>query len=115
MDELIATIYDITVDMDRALKEENFEDFEQLLNNRNSMMIQVEAFKTDHPEYQYPAKAKQLLEDARCLDQRLTFLLKENITETQNSLIQIKQNKQVSKKFRPYLKQTNGVFLDSKK
>jgi len=115
MEELITSIFEITTNMHRALKEENFVEFDQLLNERNNMMMKVEGFNADNPSFQYSVKARQLLEDSRNLDQRLTILLSEKISETQNSLNQIKQNKQVSKKFRPYLTQTNGVFLDSKK
>ena len=115
MNELITDIYEITINMHRALNGENFAEFDQLLNNRNSIMMKVDRFRFENPDYHYSAKDKQLLEEARCLDQRLTFLLRENITETHNSLNQIKQNKQVSQKYRPYLKQTDGVFLDSKK
>jgi hypothetical protein len=115
MDELITRIYDTTVDMNCALKDDDYEKFDQLLNNRNSMMIEVDALRAGLPGYEYTPKERQLLEDIRCFDQRLTSLLKENISETQHSLNQMKQKKQVTKKYRPYIKQTNGVFLDSKK
>jgi len=115
MNELITAINEITINMHRALNGENFAEFDQLLNNRNSIMMKVDRFRSENPNYQFTAKDIQMLEESRCLDQRLTFLLSENIAETQNSLNQIKQNKQVSKKYRPYLKQTDGVFLDSKK
>lgn len=115
MNELITDIYEITINMHRALNGGNFAEFDQLLINRNSLMMNVDRFRSEYPNYQYTAKDKQLLDEARCLDQRLTFLLRENMAETQNSINQIKQNKQVSQKYRPYLKQTNGVYLDSKK
>ncbi|ETI69352.1 flagellar protein FliT [Neobacillus vireti] len=115
MDELITRIYDITLEMNRALEDDDYEKFDQLLNTRNSMMIKVDTLRAEHPGYQYTAKERQLLEDIRCFDQRLTSLLKENISETQHSLNQMKQQKQVTKKYRPFIKQTNGVFLDSKK
>lgn len=115
MEELLTAIYEITTNLHRALNEENFVEFDQLLDDRNAMMMKVDRFRSANPSYQYTAKAKQLLEDSHSLDQRLTSFLRENMTETKNSLNQIKQNKQVSKKYRPYLNQTNGVFLDSKK
>jgi hypothetical protein len=115
MDELITTIYEITVDLNRVLKEENYQEFEKLLNTRNAMMIRVDNLKAEHPHYQYSPKVKRLLEDTLYIDLCLTPLLKKNITETRNLLNQIKRNKKVSKKYYPYIKQTNGVFLDSRK
>jgi hypothetical protein len=115
MDELIATIYEITIKMHRTLKEENYETFEELLNERNTMMNRVDTWKADHPLAQSNQKEKRLLEDALCLDQRMTPLLKENIIKIKTSIAHIKKNKQVSKKYRPFMKQTNGVFVDAKK
>ncbi|MDR7235711.1 hypothetical protein J2Y02_000316 [Neobacillus drentensis] len=101
--------------MHLALKEEKSVKFEQLLDGRNSVMTKVQIFRADHPDHQYSLKDIQLLEDSRFLDQQMSVILQENLTVTQHSLNQIKQNKQVSKKYLPYIKQTNGVFLDSKK
>ncbi|MFJ7726544.1 hypothetical protein ACIQXV_10290 [Neobacillus sp. NPDC097160] len=115
MDELITRIYDITVEMNHALKDDDYEKFDHLLNTRNSIMIKVDTVRAEIPGFQYTAKEKQLLEETRTIDQRLTSLLKVNISETQHSLNQMKQKEQVTKKYRPYIKQTNGVFLDSKK
>jgi hypothetical protein len=115
MDELITTIYEMTVNMDHALQEENYQEFENLVNKRNAMMIEVDAFKAEHPLYMYTPKAKRLLEDTLCLEQSFTSLLKEDINETKNSINQMEKKKLVSIKYRPYIKQTNGVFIDSKK
>lgn len=115
MDELITTIYEMTVSMGHALQEENYQEFENLVNKRNAMMIEVDAFKTKYPHSIYTPKAKQVLEETLCLEQSFTTLLKENITETKNSLNQIEKKKQVSKKYRPFINQTNGVFIDAKK
>jgi hypothetical protein len=115
MDKLLTTIYEFTVNMDLALQQENYHEFENLVNKRNTMMINVDAFKAAHPHYMYTREEKQLLEETLCLEQSFTSLLKENINETKNSLNQLEKKKQVSKKYRPYIKQTNGVFIDSKK
>ena len=115
MDELIEIIYENTVYMYQALKEENYDEFDKLLNKRNDMMIRVDKLKIDYPHNQSYQKEKRLLEDTLSLDMLMTPLLKENIIKTKTSITQIKKNKQVSKKYHPYMKQTNGVFLDAKK
>lgn len=115
MEELITTIYEITVKMNHTLTEENYEEFGKLLNERKEMMATVDNFRSDHPDYQHTPKAKRLLTEVVRLDQRFTPLLNENITKTKNSINQMKKNKQVSKKYQSYIKQTNGVFVDAKK
>jgi hypothetical protein len=114
MDELIATIFDLTVDMSSSLEKGDFEGFEQLLLIRSEIMVKVDAIRADSPDFQYSPKAKQLLKDTLSLDQNLTPLLKENITNTKTILNQIKNNKQISRKYQPIINQSNGVFVDSK-
>jgi hypothetical protein len=115
MDELIATIYEITVAMDRSVREENYEEFEKLLNDRNTMMMRVDTLLADNPRYQYTENAKKMLEDTRLFDQNLIPLVKESQAKTRTFLNQIKKNQHVSKNYQPYIKQTNGVFIDAKK
>jgi chorismate mutase len=113
--ELIKSIYEITLDVESAIKEDNYEVVENLLSERNTLMNKVDAFKVDHPTYEYSVNEKQMLEDTLSLDKKFTASLKENISETQTNLIQMKKEKQVAKKYHPYSKQTNGVFVDEKK
>jgi hypothetical protein len=41
-------------------------------------------------------------------------LVEKSLTETKILINQMKKQKQVSKQYHPYFRQTNGVFLDSK-
>jgi chorismate mutase len=113
--ELIKSIYVITLDVESAIKEDNYEEVEKLLSERNTLMNQVDSFKAEHPTFEHSENEKQMLEDTLSLDKKLTSLLKENISETQTNLNQMKKEKQVAKKYHPYSKQTSGVFLDEKK
>jgi hypothetical protein len=113
MDELIATIFDLTVDMIGSLEKEDYEGFEQLLLIRSEIMVKVDAIRADSPDFKYSPKAKQFLKDTMSLDQSLTPLLKENITKTKIILNQIKNNKQISRKYQPIINQSNGVFVDT--
>jgi hypothetical protein len=115
MDEFIANIYEITVAMNRTLIEENFEEFEKLLNDRNTLMNRVDVMRVDNPNFQYTQKERDLLEDSLRLDQSLNPLLNKNLAKTLTFLNQLKKKKQVSKKYHPHIKQTNGVFIDAKK
>lgn len=115
MEELVTAIFKITVDMERALKEEKDQEFEQWLTERNTLMQRVEEYKSEHPLAQYSPEAKRLLEASLEIDRRLAPVVAERLSEAAVSLNQFKNNKQVSKKYQPYMKQTSGVFVDSKK
>lgn len=115
MDELIITIYEITVNMDRALREEDFEEFDNQINLRTEAMLKVDDLKSNQPGYKYSEAAKRLFEEITLLEQGMTLRLQENISETKIALNQLGLKKQVSKKYLPYIKQTSGVFLDAKK
>ncbi|WHZ05408.1 flagellar protein FliT [Neobacillus sp. YX16] len=115
MDELITNIYETTVHMQKALEKEDFEEFEELLSKRNEMMITVDEWKASHSEHRYSAKAKTIFEDIIRLDQQLTSFVQNEKNKAQHSLNQLKNNKQVSMKYLPYSKQTNGVFVDKSK
>ncbi|AGK55376.1 flagellar protein FliT [Bacillus sp. 1NLA3E] len=115
MDEFIIAISEITEDMERALNEENDPEFEKLLTERNALMGKVDEYRVNHPCAKYSPKSKQLLDAALQVDMRMAPVLKERMAETESTLIKIEKNKKVSKKYSPYMKQTNGVFVDSKK
>lgn len=115
MNELISVIYEITVNMENNLIKEDFVEFDKLLNKREIMMMRVEAKKYEHIDLQYTLNDKQLMEETLRIDKRLKPMLKGSISKTQESLNQIKKNKQISKSYQPFIQQTNGVFLDKKK
>lgn len=114
MDEMISMVYELTVEMERKLNSGDFEEFEILLSRRGNMMMKVEAFKADYPDFKYSSKSIQTIKDTLSLDDQLTSQLKWNMNETQSALNQIKRDRQISKKYLPYIKQTSGVFLDRK-
>jgi phosphorylcholine metabolism protein LicD len=115
MDKLIETIFGITLEMNRNLKEGNFEELEKLLNDRNTLMSRVDDLKKQDTDFEYSSRSQQLLMDILTIDQLMAPQVAESLIETKSLLNQIKKQKQVSKQYTPYNKQTNGVFLDSKR
>lgn len=114
INELTGTIYELTEAMRQVLVAENDEEFERLLNERNKIMERVDALKAVEPGFQYSPEAKQHLEKTLQLDHEIAGLIMDNTAKTRNQLNQIRINRQVSTKYRPYYKQTNGAFIDSK-
>lgn len=112
---MITAILAITERMEQALKADNDEEFQSLLAERDAIMQKVDQYRAEHPDQQYSEAAKQKLEKALALDKQMAPLLEERLLETRTSLNKIKQTKEVSKKYHPYMNQTNGVFIDSKK
>jgi Flagellar protein FliT len=115
MEELIADIYETTIQMHKALMAENFEEFEELLSKRNELMIAVDEWKASHSDHIYSAQAKAIFEEIILIDQQITSLVQNEKDKNQQSLNQLKNNKQVSMKYQPYSKQTYGVFVDKSK
>lgn len=115
MDKLLTALYEITLSMNQAFKEEEYDEIDKLLNDRNELMLQVDLLKREDAHFQYSKEASIVLEKIYKLDQELTNVLTENLANTKTLLNQSKMNKQVSKKFLPYSNQTSGVFLDAKK
>jgi hypothetical protein len=115
MDKMIAAIINITVEMLSVLKEEKFDEFEELLSKRQELMVSVDKWKSLHPEHEYTESDKKGFKDILLLDQQITSLVENEKVKTENLLNLQKNKKQVSKKYQPYSKQTNGVFIDKSK
>jgi len=115
MDELIEAILEMTKEMKYCLEEEMFAEFEQLLNDRHVLMNRVNVLKNEEVNFEYSQTSRQRLEEIQVIDRQLAPLLEKNIMETKALIGQMKRQKQVSKQYNPYIKQTNGVFLDSKR
>ncbi|WP_413300362.1 flagellar protein FliT [Bacillus sp. 1P10SD] len=115
MEELLKGIYELTVKMKHSLNEDDFEEFEKLTDKRNSLMSKVDEWKVKEKNYIYSSQEQQWLKNTHSLDQLIAPLLQKKLTETQVLLNQLKKQKQVSQQYRPFITQTNGVFLDSKR
>lgn len=115
MDEMIAAIYTITLDMLNKLEEENYEGLEEFLSKRSEKMLFLDEWKKLHPEQKYSDKALKMIDETIRLDQQVTLLVQKEMQNTEHSLNQLKNKKQVSMKYQPYSKQTNGVFVDKTK
>lgn len=115
IDEIITKMHNITKQMLQVLKDGDFAEFEKMLSERHELMNQMEAIKTGDLTFHYSPKAKSLIEEMVALDRLAEPLLKSSLSETQISLNQIKVNKEMSKRYQPYMKQMNGAFLDEKK
>ncbi|MFD0824966.1 flagellar protein FliT [Neobacillus sp. M.A.Huq-85] len=114
MDEMISMVYELTVEMERKLTSGDFEEFETLLSRRGNIMMKVESFKAENPDFPYSPDSIKTIKETLSLDNQLTSQLKGNMNETQSALNQIKRDRQISKKYLPYIKQISGVFLDRK-
>jgi len=115
MEDLIKTILELTEKMEQTLNQNNHQEFDQLLAQRNEWMQKVDEYRAGHPEEEYSSQAKQMLEIALQADRRMEPILNQRISETESTIIRIKNTKKVSKRYQPYINQTNGVFIDSKK
>jgi len=115
MEEILKSIYEVTLEMCSSLKEENYEEFEKLLNDRQTLMSRVDAQKNHEKNYVYTSNEQQLLKDTYLLDQQMAPLLEENLKQVKSLINQQKKQKLVSQQYRTYSKQTNGIFLDSKR
>jgi hypothetical protein len=115
MEELLKGIYELTVKMKHCLNDEDFEKFEKLTDERNSLMSKVDEMKVKEKNYIYSSQEQQWLKNTLSLDQHMAPLLEKKLTETQVLLNQLKKQKQVSQQYRPIITQTSGVFLDSKR
>ncbi|MEH7307828.1 hypothetical protein [Neobacillus drentensis] len=114
MDKLIEAIHEITENMKRCLDEENFVEFEKLLTERHMLMTRVDELKKKDMNFEYSSSAKQCLKDIQAIDQLMATRVEKSVSETKFLINQMKKQKQVSKQYNPSIKQTNGVFLDSK-
>jgi uncharacterized protein YdhG (YjbR/CyaY superfamily) len=113
MFELLQKIYTITLDLIRIIDNEDvdYEEFDRLLQLRSEAMTEVEILKKNDPNFIYTKLETQLLKDIYTLNSQLT-----KRTEELKSSIQLSINKMNSKKqlvkYKPYFKQTSGVFVD---
>lgn len=115
MNELIAAIYEISLDMNRAIKAGNDEEFVKLLDERNALMDKADQIKESQPGFEYTKKMKKMLEETLLIDKEIAPLLEERIGQSRNVLLHMSKNKQIMKNYQPYLKQMNGAFIDAKK
>ena len=115
MDQLIQTIHHMTIELNQLLQDDHFEEFEKLLSQRKLIMDRVDTLRSYDPSYQYGEEETKLLWDTFQLDQQIGDHLRTRLDQTQQSLNQLQKNKEVKKKYSPYLKQTSGIFFDRKK
>jgi hypothetical protein len=115
MDEMITAIYTLTLEMLNELKEENYEGLEEFLLKRSEKMLVLDEWKNLNPEQNYSDKALKMIDETIRLDQQVTLLVQKEMHNTEHSLNELKNKKQVSMKYQPYSKQTNGVFVDKNK
>jgi aspartate-semialdehyde dehydrogenase len=115
MDELIQTIKEITVKMNAVSQAGDYQEFEKLLADRNDVMLKVEEEKNRITDFEYSAKAKEILKETMALNKNLIPFIEKEYNKTETMINQVKMNKTVSRKYQPYMKQTNGAFVDTNK
>lgn len=115
IDELIQTIKEITVNMKAALQTGDYQEFEKLLENRNALMLKIEELKSVTIDFYYSEKAKEVLTETVRLNEELFPFLEKEYNKTQTMINQVKINKVMSQKYQPYMRQTNGAFVDTTK
>lgn len=111
MFELLQKIYSITLELNRVLEQEDYEEFDRLLQVRNEAMIEVDGLKQNNPNFLYTKLETQLLKDIYDLNSQLTKKSEESKTSIQLSINKMNSKKQLFK-YKPYFKQTSGVFVD---
>ncbi|WP_318507740.1 hypothetical protein [Bacillus sp. T3] len=115
MKELIATLYEITLAMNKEFERENYEELDKLLIKRNNIMDKVDQIKSEDSTFRYSNETTTMLEKIAIMNHDLTTKLTVNLEHTKFLINQRKINKQVSKKFQPYSNQSSGIFVDAKK
>jgi len=113
--QLIADIYEITLEIERCLEQENIDQIEPLLERRGKMMAKVETFKLENPDYRYTDDDQKRFQATFQLDQLLIPKMEELKTEAGKKINQLKKKQQVSKKYLPYQQQNYGAFIDTNK
>ncbi|NMD69086.1 hypothetical protein HHO41_02210 [Bacillus sp. DNRA2] len=113
MVKLIDKLYNLTLTMKQALESEQYQELDELLDERNSLMAEIDRAKGEG--HQYSEQELSLLEEIKAIDNHVARQLTKALAVTEGLINQQKINKQVSKKFQPYSKQTSGVFFDKKK
>ncbi|CAG9609782.1 hypothetical protein [Pseudoneobacillus rhizosphaerae] len=111
MFELLQKIYNITLELERILEQEDYEEFDRLLQIRNVTMTEVDGLKVNHPNFQYTNLETQLLEDIYALNSQLMKKSEDIKTNSELSINKMNSKKQLFK-YKPYFKQTSGVFVD---
>lgn len=115
VERMISEIYDTTLEMERQLEARNVEEFEKLLDNRQHLMVEVETFKSENPDFQYVPHLKDKLKATILLDQQLLPKMEELKEELGQELGKTKKKRRVSQKYSPYNKQHYGAFIDMNK
>ncbi|MHC0038131.1 hypothetical protein [Pseudoneobacillus sp. C159] len=111
MIELLKKIFQITLDLERAINEEQYEEFENLLQIRLAAMSEVDEYKANHAGKNYSDNEKQILRDIVQLNQMITKKTEELHNQIQQSMNKVNADKQLYK-YKPYFKQTSGIFVD---
>lgn len=107
INKTLTEMVEMTEKMVSLLEKEQYEDFEKQLDKRQQMIDLLKNYKFQEEEVPF-------LQKIYSLDQHMIPLIQKNMENTKNQINMIKNQKVVSKKFRPYLKQTSGVFLDKR-
>lgn len=115
MKEFVATLYEITLAMNKEFEQENYEELDKLLIKRNVIMDKVDQTKSEDPTFNYSKELTAMLEKISIMDHALTMKLTVNLEHTKFLINQSQINKRVSKKFQPYSNQSSGIFVDAKK
>lgn len=115
IDQLIAEIYEATVEMGHRFEADDIDGFEAILAKRQNLMDKVDRLKRDIPNHTYSAESKKTLAAVIQLDQLLFPKIKEKKNQVGTNINQVKKNKQVSKKYMPYQQQNFGAFIDTNK
>lgn len=115
IDEMIQTILELTVNMADVLQTGDYQEFEKLLADRNDFMLKIKEQKNGIADFEYSAKAKEILKETIQLNEQLIPFMEKEYSKTETMINQIKMNKVMFKKYQPYMMQTNGAFVDTTK
>lgn len=115
IDEMLHNIYEITVNMKDVLQKGDYQEFEKLLDDRNTFMLKIEEQKNRIANFEYSVKAKEIIQETIRMNEQIVPFLEKEFSNTETMIQQLKMNKVMSKKYQPYMRQTNGAFIDTTK
>lgn len=120
--ELLEKFLELTKEQTLALQEENIEDFQILLDKRQTIIDQIEELEKTHPEVKqekHEALLKELIirDQANVAEYKRQFNeVKQKLEDTRKQISQMRQRQHVSNIYNnPYdLSQEEGIFFDKK-
>jgi hypothetical protein len=113
METWIEELTKISLEMEKALEAEEFDELNELLKIRHILMKDVDEWKAANPGTILSENDKEKLKEVLGLDQKLERVLKAKMSKNIQLRGQLKDRSRASKKYGNYQSLTNGAFVDT--